>query len=81
MQPSSPIISCLQVVPSPPQVNYVATHFVSAFADDQAYGIVHYVLGALEPDLPMVPKDMYCSQSMVLPSSEDILGAMFSYGP
>ena len=58
----------------------MATHFVSASANDHTDGIVHYVLGALEPDLYLVPNDMYSSQSVVLPSSEDLLGAMFYYG-
>ena len=81
MQPSSPIGSCLQVVPSPPQVNYVGPRSVSASVYDHTDGIVRYVLEALELDLSLVPNDMYSSQSMVLPSSEDLLGAMFSYGP
>ena len=80
LQPSSLISSFLQAVPSPPQVNYVATHSISASSDDHIDGIAHYVLGALEPNLSLVPNDMYSSQSMVLPSSEDLLGAMFSYG-
>ena len=49
-------------------------------ADDHTYGIVHYVLGALEPDLSLIPNDIYSSQSVVLSSSEDLLEAMFSYG-
>lgn len=77
LQPSSPIGSCLQEVPSPPQANYVATYSVSTSVDDRADGIV---LGALEPNLSFIPNDMYSSRSMVLPSSEDHLGAMFSYG-
>ena len=80
MQPLSHISSFLQVVPSPPQLNYVATHFVSTAANDHIDGIVDYVLGALEPDFSLVPNDMYSSRSVVLPSSEDLLGAMFSYG-
>ena len=58
----------------------MATHSVSASADDHTDGIVHYILGALEPNLSLVPNDMYSSQSVVLPSSEDLLGSMFSYG-
>ena len=61
LQPSSPIGSCLQVVPSPPQDNYVATHFISTSADDHTYGIVHSVLGELEPDMSLVPNDLYSS--------------------
>ena len=81
MQPLSPIGSCLQVVPSSPQVNYVATRSVSTSAYDHRNGIVHYVLGAFKPYLSLVPVGMYSSQSMVLPSSEDLLGAIFSYDP
>jgi len=58
----------------------VATHSVSASADDHENGLVHHVLGALEPDLSLVPHDIYSSQSMVLPSSEDLVGVMFLYG-
>lgn len=73
LQPSSPISPCLQEVLSSPQVNYVATCSVSTSADDHSDGIVHYVLGALEPDLSLVPNDIYSSQSMVLLSNEDFL--------
>lgn len=59
-QPSSPIGSCLQAVPSLPKVNYVATRSVSTSVDDHADGMTHYVLGALELDLSFVPIDM-CS--------------------
>ena len=59
----------------------MATCSVSTFVDDHTDGIVHYVLGALEPDLSLVPNDLYSSQSVVIPFSEDLLGAMFSYGP
>jgi len=58
----------------------VATRSVSASTDGHIDGVVYYVLVALEPDMSMVPNDMYSYQSMVLPSSEDLLGAMFSYG-
>ena len=61
LQPSSPIGSCLKVVSSPPQVNYMATLFVSAYADDHIDGIVHYLLGALEIDMSLIPNDMYFS--------------------
>ncbi len=80
LQPSSPISACLQAVPSPPQVNYVATRSVSTFIYDHTDGRVHYVLRALEPDLSLVPNDMYSSRSVVLLSTEDLLGAMFLYG-
>jgi len=79
LQPSSLIDSCLLAIPSPPQVNYVATHFGSI--DDPANDLVHHVLGALGPNLSLVPNDPYSYQSMVLPSSEYLLGALFSYGP
>ena len=57
----------------------MAIRSISASNDDHADGIVHYVLGALEPDISLVPNDMYSSQSVVLLSSEDLLGAMFFY--
>jgi len=59
----------------------VATHSISASADDHADGLVHHVLGALELNLLLVPHEIYSSQSVFLPSREDLLGAMFSYGP
>ena len=59
----------------------MATLSVSASVDDHTDGIVHYVLGALEPILSSVQNDMCSSQNVVLPSSEDLLGAMFPYGP
>ena len=59
----------------------MATRSVSTSIDDHTNDIVNYVLGALKPDLSFIPNDMYSSQSVVLPSSEDLLGAMFSYGP
>lgn len=69
-----------QAVPSLPQVNYVATRSVSTSADDHVDGLVRHVLGALEPNLSLVPRDMYSSQSAPLLYREDLLGAMFSYG-
>jgi len=80
-QLSSPLSYCSQAVPSLPQVSYVATHSVSASANDHADGLVHHVLGALDSDLSLVHHDMYSFQSAFLPSHEDLLGAMFSYGP
>ena len=77
LQPSSHIDSCFQEVPSLPQINYVSTHSVSTSVDDHTDVIVQYVLGALEPDLSLVPNGMYPSRSMALPSGEDLLGAMF----
>ncbi len=79
VQPSSPISFCSQAVPFLPQVNYVATHSTSASVDDYADGLIHHVLGALEPNLSLVSNDMCSSQSVVLPSCEDLLGVMFSY--
>jgi len=80
--PSFPINSCSHVVPSLLQVNYVATCFVSAMSvRNHADGLIHHALGALELDLSLVPNDMHSSHSVVLPSSEDLLGVMFSYRP
>jgi len=77
--PSSSVSSCLLVVPSPPQVNYVAT--CSASMDDHVDDLVHHVLGALGPDLFLVPDDMYSSPIIILPSSADLLGSMSLFGP
>lgn len=58
----------------------MATRSISTSSNDHTDGMVHYVLGALELDLFMVPIDIYSSQSVVLLFSEDLLGAMLSYG-
>ena len=81
VQQSSPIGSCSQAVPSLPQVNYVATCSISASTDDYVDDLVHHVLETSEPDLSLVSNDMCFYRSMFLPTREDLLGAMFSYGP
>ena len=80
LQPLSPIGSCLQPVPSLPLVNYAATRSISAFVNDHTDGIVHYVLGALELDLSNGFLATYPFQSIVLPSDENLLEVMTSYG-
>jgi len=79
IQPLSPIGSYLQTMSSPPQVNYVVTHFTSTSIDDHAYGLIHHVLEALEPNLSLVSNDMCSYWSVLLLSSEDLLGAIFLY--
>ena len=39
------------IVSSPPRVNYVETSSMPSSTDNQFRDVVHYVLGALEPDL------------------------------
>ena len=58
----------------------MATCSVSTSTYDHRDRTVHYVLAALEPNLSLVPNDMYSSPGVVLPSSEELLGAMFFYG-
>lgn len=59
----------------------MATRSISASADDHAAGLVHNVLGALEPDLSLVHPNLGSSQSAFLPSCEGLLGATFLDGP
>jgi len=58
----------------------MATCSMSASADDLVSDIVHHVLRELEPDLCIISLDMYPFQSIVLPSFENLLEAMASYG-
>ena len=71
----------MQVVSSPPQVNYVATYFMPTSTDDLVSDIVHHVLGALELDISIRSLDMYPFRRIVLPFDENLLEAMASYGP
>jgi len=50
-QPYSINGAFVQMVSSSPWVNYWATHSMPTSTDDQFRDFVHYVLGALEPDL------------------------------
>ena len=50
-QPSSLIGPFVPMVSSPPRVNYVATRSMPTSKNNQLCDVVHYVLGALEPDL------------------------------
>jgi len=70
----------IPMVSSPPQVNYVATHSMATSTDDQFSDVVHYILGALEPYLYNGSLDMNPFQSIVLPSDENLLEVMTSYG-
>lgn len=79
---SSHIGSFSHVMPSLPHVNYVATYFVSTMSvGKHVDGLIHHMLGASEPDLSLVPNDIHSSHIVVPPSSEYLLGIMFSYGP
>jgi len=74
-EPSSLSGTFVPMVSSPPWVNYVATHSMPTSMDDQFHDVVHYVLGALEPDLSNDP-----FHNIVLPSDENLLEVMTSYG-
>ena len=50
-QPSSLNGPFVPMVSSPPWANYVATYSMPTSTDDKFRDVVHYVLGALEPDL------------------------------
>ncbi len=73
-QPSSLNGPFVPMVSSWPQVNYVATRSMPTSTDDQFRDVVHYVIGALEPDLSNDP-----FQSIILPSNENLLEVMTSY--
>jgi hypothetical protein len=78
---------------TPPQVNYVATCPMHSTLNekeslpssdlDLVVDMVISSIGILEPDLPtpIMPLDMYSFQSVVLPSSEDLLEAMIEVCP
>ena len=79
-QPSSLNGPFVLMVSSPPQVNYVVTRSMPTSTDDQFHDVVHYVLGALEPDRSNGFLVMDPFQSVVLPSDENLLEVMTSYG-
>ena len=68
------------MVYSPPRVNYAATPSTPTSTNDEFRDIVHYVLGALEPDLSNGFLVTYPFQSIVLPSDENLLEVMTYYG-
>ena len=77
-QPSSLNGPFMLMVSSLPRVNYVATRSMPTSTDDQFRDVVHYVLGALDPDLSNGFLAMYPFQSIVLPSDENLLEVMTS---
>jgi hypothetical protein len=77
--------SYMQIVSPPPQVNYVALSPMVSTSDD-LYPVVDMVIssiGLLEHDIftPVVTLDMVSSQSVFLPSSEDLLESMTEFCP
>ena len=79
-QPSWLNGSFVPMVSSLAQINYVANCSIPTPTDDQFRDVVHYVLGALEPYLFNGFISMYPFQSIVLPSDENLLEFMTSYG-
>jgi len=77
-QPSSLNDPFVPMVSSLPRVNYVATRSMPTSTYDQFRDVVHYVLGALKLDLGFLVTDPL--QSIVLPSDENLLEVMTSYG-
>ena len=77
-QPSSLNGPFVPMVSSPPWVNYVATRSTPTSTDDQFCDVVHYVLGALEPDLELLVTNPF--QRIFRPSNENLLEVMTSYG-
>jgi len=66
----------MQMVISPPQINYVATYSMPASTDDLAGDVVHHLLGALESHLSIGSFETF--QRIILPSNENLLEAMAS---
>lgn len=93
--PTSLRIPSVQVVSSPPQVNYVATYpihiptnedkpfIVCSTSFDLALvgDIVHHLLGALDSDLSIGSFDMYLFQSVIIPSNQNLFESMVSWRP
>jgi hypothetical protein len=79
--------SYMQSVSPPPQVNYVSLSPMPSAADeDDLDPIVDMVIssvGLLEPDLltPITDLDICSFQSILLPSSEDLLESMTEFFP
>ena len=79
-QPSSLNGPFVPMVSSPPLVNYVKTCSMPTSTDDQFHDVVHYVLGALEPDISNGFLAAYPLQRSFLPFNENLLEFMTSYG-
>jgi hypothetical protein len=79
----------VQVVSSPPQVNYVATCPMCSTLDEASYQLDLVVdmvissIGILDHDLltPIAALDMYFIQRIFLPFNEDLLEAMIEVCP
>lgn len=69
-----------KAVSPPPQVNYVITCAMPTSTNDLVGDVLHHVLGAFETNFSFGSLDMYPSQSVVLPSNENLLEAMASFG-
>jgi hypothetical protein len=77
--------SYTQTVSPPPQVNYVALSPMASTSDnlDPVVDMVISSIGLLEPNLftSVATLDMVSFQSMLLPSSEDLLESMTEFCP
>ena len=77
--------SYMTIVSSASHVNYVVLSPMTSTTDDLdlVVDMVISVVGLLEPDLlaPVVTLDMCSFQSIVLPSSEDLLESMTKFCP
>jgi hypothetical protein len=79
----------VQVVSSPPQVNYVATCPMCSTLDEASYQLDPVVdmvissIGILDHDLltPIAALDMYFIQSVFFPFNKDLLEAMIEVCP
>ena len=58
----------------------MATCSMPTSTDDLVCDVVHHVLGAVEPDFSFGSLDMYPFQSVVLPSDENHVESMASFG-
>jgi hypothetical protein len=79
--------SYMQLVSPMPQVNYVALSPMPSVADEDdlhsVFDLVISLVGLLDPDIltPITTLDMCSFQSIVLPSSEDLLEVMTDFCP
>jgi hypothetical protein len=78
--------SYMQIVSPPPHVNYVAFSPMTSSSDNDLDPVVDMMtssVGILEPELltPLATLDMCSSQSVFLPSNEDLLESMTEFCP
>ena len=71
----------MQVVCPLPHINYVETCSIPTSTNYLVGDVLNHVPGALEPNISIRSLDMYPFQRVGLPSDENLLESMASYGP